>query len=83
MTAVQISFSRGTNYDKPASFTVSTNAPGTGDIELRYNLLDASSNAITKLDLLLFLEAVEYALKSGKNFFGTAVGGTNFVGPQI
>ena len=84
MTAVQISSSRGLPANQSGSYTISTNAPGTGDFELRYNLLDAQSNPITKKDLIRFLGALEYALESGSvQFFDTAVGGTNFVGPQI
>lgn len=84
MTAVQISSSRGLPANQSGSYTVSTNAPGTGDFELRYNLLDGQSNPITKKDLIRFLEALEHGLESGSiQFFETAVGGTNFVGPQI
>lgn len=84
MTAVQISASQGTAYDKSASYTISTNAPGTGDFEVRYNLLNTNSVAITKLDLIKFLEGVIQGLNSGYGFFGTAVNGVaDFVGPQI
>ena len=84
MTAVQISSSRGLPAHQSGSYTISTNAPGTGDFELRYNLLDAQSNPITKKDLKLFLEGLINGLESGQvQFFATAVGGTNFVGPQI
>ena len=84
MTAVRIASTRGVDYDKSANYTIGTDAPTSNfDFELRYNLLDANSVAITKLDLLLFLENLEYAIKSGKGFFSTAVTGTNFTGPQI
>ena len=84
MAAVQISSSRGLPENKSGSYTIGTNAPGTGDFELRYNLLDAQNNPITKKDLIRFLDALEHALESGSvQFFDTAVGGTNFVGPQI
>ena len=84
MTAVQISSSRSLPAHQSGSYTNSTNAPGTGDFELRYNLLDAQNNPITKKDLIRFLDALEHALESGSvQFFDTAVGGTNFVGPQI
>jgi hypothetical protein len=73
MTAVSISFTRGT----PGQFwlpggtttgggggpTVGTNAPtATFDFEVRYNLLDQNSNPISRLDLQLFLRAVEALL---------------------
>lgn len=83
MTAVSISASRGSNYDKSASYTIGTSAPATGDFELRYNLLDAQSVAILKKDLILFLDRLECGLNSGKGFFSTSVNGTNFVGPQL
>ena len=85
MTAVCISSTRGVDPGKSANYTVATSAPTTNfDFELRYNLLDAQSNALKIRDLVVFLEALEDALENGgKQFFATAVTGTNFVGPQI
>ena len=88
MTAVCISSTRGVQPDKPANYTIATSAPtSTFDFELRYNLLDQNSVAITKRDLVLFLEALidglEHGGKLSTQFFQTAVNGTNFVGPQI
>ena len=68
-----------------ANYTIATSAPtATFDFELRYNLLDVQGNAITKRDLIRFIEALEDHIEgAGKAFFATAVTGTNYVGPQI
>ena len=85
MTAVCISSTRGVDVAKMANYTIATSGPTSNfDFELRYNLLDAQNNPITKKELIRVLEALEHALESGSvQFFDTAVGGTNFVGPQI
>ena len=88
MTAVCISSTRGANEFVASSYTIATSAPTASfDFELRYNLLDQNSVAITKKDLWRFLYVLMRELvKSGKlstQFFQTAVNGTNFVGPQI
>jgi len=44
MTAVSISVSRGVALNKITDFTVGTSAPGAGDIEIRFNVLDAQSH---------------------------------------
>ena len=83
MTAVCISSTRGAAEMQPASYTIATSAPTASfDFELRYNLLDQNSVAITLRDLIRFLEALTDGLESGKTFFSTAVTGTNFTGPQ-
>ena len=88
MTAVRIASTRGCNEWNSANYTIGTDAPTASfDFELRYNLLDQNSNAITKKDLWKFLYVLMKELvKGGKltpSFFQTAVTGTNFVGPQI
>jgi hypothetical protein len=88
MTAVCISSTRGCNEFNSANYTIATSAPTSSfDFELRYQLLDANSVAITKKDLWRFLFVLmKYLVTSGKlstQFFQTAVNGTNFVGPQI
>ena len=88
MTAVCISSTRGCNEFSSANYTIATSAPTASfDFELRYNLLDQNSNAITKKDLWRFLYVLmKQLVKSGilgTQFFQTAVNGTNFVGPQI
>jgi hypothetical protein len=83
MTAVNIYFSRGTDDNKSANFTVGTSGPAGGDFELRYNLLDGSSVAVTKKDLVKYMKAMIKHINEGKAFFSTAVSGTNYTGPQI
>ena len=86
MTAVTISANQGVDYDKSANYTVATTAPTTNfDFEVRYQLLNQASPqaAVTKLDLIKFLQAVIYGLQSGSGFFPNAVNGGNFTGPQI
>jgi hypothetical protein len=91
MTAVCISSTRGVNDRLASNFTIATSAPtSTFDFELRYNLLDQNSVAITKKDLKRFLDRLLNELCEGTGggrlatqFFQTAVNGTNFVGPQI
>ena len=86
MTAVTISSNQGLDFNKSVNYTVATTAPTTNfDFEVRYQLLNQASPqaAVTKLDLIRFLEAVIYGLESGSGFFPNAVNGTNFTGPQI
>ena len=88
MTAVRIASTRGCNEWNSANYTIGTDAPTASfDFELRYNLLDQNSNAITKKDLWRFLYVLmKQLVKSGiigTQFFKSAVTGTNFVGPQI
>ena len=88
MTAVRIASTRGCNEWNSANYTIGTDAPTSSfDFELRYNLLDQNSVAITKKDLWKFLYVLmKMLVKSGiigTQFFKTAVTGTNFTGPQI
>lgn len=62
MTAVSLSIRRGADGFKLNDFTVGTSAPGTLDIEFRFNLLDANSHAVTRKDLHNALMAIERAL---------------------
>lgn len=84
MTAVSINVLRGAANNKPSDFTLGTTGPASGqDVMVAYNLLDQNSNALTRQDVILALQAVIYAMESGKPFLSTAVNGTDFVGPQI
>ncbi len=84
MTAVRIASTRGVNEYQSASYTIGTDAPtSTFDFEIRYNLLDQNSVAVTIKDVIRFLEGIENGLTSGKPFFSTSVTGTNFTGPQL
>jgi hypothetical protein len=47
MTAVSISVNRGAIMDKMSDFTIGTSAPGVGDIEVRFQVLDTNSKNLT------------------------------------
>jgi hypothetical protein len=64
MVSVQISISRGANGFQLSDFTIGTSAPGAGDIELRYNVLDTNSATITRKDIMIALEAFERLVES-------------------
>lgn len=74
MTAVSFSISRGVGGFKMSDVTVGTSAPGAGDIELRFNVLDTNSKNMNDKDLILALEAFERWLLTGG---GTAIAITN------
>ena len=57
MTAVSFSMSRGVDGFKMSDVTVGTSAPGTGDVEFRFNVLDTNSKNMNDKDLVLILEA--------------------------
>lgn len=65
MTAVSLSISRGNDGMKISDFTVGTSAPGTGDIELRFQLLDTNSKPLLEKDVILACKAFIRALESG------------------
>ncbi len=62
MVAVSLSLSRGVEGMKISDFTVGTAAPATGEIELRFQLLDTNSKALTEKDVILGLKAFIRAL---------------------
>lgn len=57
MTAVSLSISRGVSGTKISDITIGTSAPGTGDIELRFNVLDANSKNLNDEDIVLACRA--------------------------
>lgn len=67
MTAVSLSISRGVDGFKISDFTVGTSAPGAGDIELRFQLLDTNSKPLLEKDVILACEAFIRALLTGGN----------------
>lgn len=68
MSAVSLSIKRGAGGFQISDFTVDTQAPNANDVELRFNLTDANSAALTKEDVILALDAFERALLSGALF---------------
>ena len=70
MTAVSLSISRGIDGFKISDFTVGTSAPGTGDIELRWQVNDTNSVPLKRIDVQHALRAFERALGSGNLMIG-------------
>jgi hypothetical protein len=65
MTAVSLSITNGAGNLNTIDFnnvTVGTSAPGTGDFEFRWNLLDANNNTINRVELRKALKAFERVL---------------------
>lgn len=70
MTAVSFSISRGNDGFKMNDITVGTSAPGSGDIELRFNVLDTHSKNMNDGDLYRAVKAFQrWILTNG----GTAI----------
>ena len=59
MTAVSFSMSRGVDGFKMSDVTVGTSAPGSGDVEIRFNVLDGQSKNMNDLDLIKIVKAFE------------------------
>ena len=52
MTAVSFSMSRGVDGFKMSDVTVGTSAPGSGDVEIRFNVTDTHGKKLNDLDLI-------------------------------
>jgi hypothetical protein len=65
MTAVSLSISRGVSGTTMTDFTVGTSAPGSGDIELRYNTTDTNSKNLNREDIYMALKAFQRAIQQG------------------
>lgn len=65
MASVSLSLKRGVDGFNIVDFTVGTLATNADDIELRFNLADANSVALTRKDVFKALEAFERAMQSG------------------
>lgn len=57
MTAVSFVMSRGVSGFKMSDVTVGANAPSSGDVEFRFNVLDSNSKNMNDLDLVMLLKA--------------------------
>ena len=62
MTAVSFSIRRGVSGMQMSDITVGTSAPGTLDIELRFNVLDSNSKNLNDQDIFLALKAFQRAI---------------------
>ncbi len=59
MTAVSFSMSRGVDGFKMSDVTVGTSAPGTGDVEFRFNVTDTNGKNLNDDDLYRLLKAFQ------------------------
>jgi hypothetical protein len=57
MTAVSFSMSRGVSGTKMSDVTVGTSAPGSGDVEFRFNTTDTNGKNMNDEDLVIALDA--------------------------
>jgi hypothetical protein len=84
MASISIAINRGDDGFKISSFTLGTQAPSTGDIQLCFNVQDTNSKNLTRKDVVLALEAFERAIKSGSLLTPVTVGGANpWIGTPI
>ena len=63
MTAISIAISRGVEGFAISDFTVGTSAPGTGDVELRFNTTDGHGAAETLLDVIKAVKSFQRVLE--------------------
>ena len=73
MAGISLSLPRGVEGFKISDVTVGTSTPGTGDIELRFNVTDTNSKNLTRKDVILACKAFERALEEGKLITTTPV----------
>jgi hypothetical protein len=73
MAGISLSIGRGVEGTKMSDITVGTSTPGTGDIELRFNVLDTNSHALTRKDVILGCKAFIRSLEEGKLITSTPV----------
>lgn len=66
--ATSFSILNGFDGFKLSDITPAANAPGAGDIELRFNAADGAGNAITRKSLVIALSAFLRAIESGPLF---------------
>jgi hypothetical protein len=67
MAAVSLSVSRGVDGFKISDVTIGTSAPGSGDIELRFNLTDTNSVNLTREDVIVrAFQAFKMAIIQGQ-----------------
>jgi hypothetical protein len=76
VTAVSFSIYRGVGGFTMSDVTVGTNAPGGGDFEFRFNVLDTNSKNVNDLDLTMAIRAFIRWLETG----GGSVGGNQITG---
>lgn len=65
MAAISVSISHGALGMKMSDYTVGTSAPGTGDIEVRYNTTDTNSKNILTHEVVIKLREIIRLLEQG------------------
>jgi hypothetical protein len=65
MTAVSFSMSRGVSGFKMSDVTVGTSAPGSGDVEFRFNVTDTNGKNMNDEDLYNIIKAFQRWLLAG------------------
>lgn len=65
MAAISLSLAHGVSGFNISDFTVGTLAPGADDFEVRLNTTDTNSKNISRLEMVLALEAFIRALQMG------------------
>jgi hypothetical protein len=65
MTAVSFSMSRGVGGFKMSDVTVGTSAPGSGDVEFRFNVTDTNGKNFNDEDLYNIIKAFQRWLLTG------------------
>ncbi len=74
MAAISLSMKRGAAGFTGSDFTAGTLAPNADDIEIRINTTDAAGGAVSRLDVRLFLVAIERALTAGTTILPAGIG---------
>jgi hypothetical protein len=75
MTAVSFQLNRGQGGFLMSDVVVGSNAPAGGDVELRFNVLDANSKNMNDLDLVMLIKAFIRYVETG----GGSTGGFPYV----
>jgi hypothetical protein len=70
MTAVSFQLNRGQGGFLMSDVTVGSNAPAAGDVELRFNVLDANSKNMNDLDLVMLIKAFIRYLETNSGAVG-------------
>ena len=65
MAAISVAISHGVGGMKMSDYTVGTSAPGTGDIEVRYNTTDTNSKNILTHEVAIALRNIIRLIEQG------------------
>lgn len=65
MAAISVSIAHGVGGMKMSDYTVGTSAPGSGDVEVRYNTTDTNSKNILTHEVVIQLRNIIRLLEQG------------------